>query len=238
MFASRLAWLAWAAVGMVFVSSLVLPTPTLPGNNAWLRRFNTPELSYALTLAQSFKMTTDGLQGVEFHPEPNGLPPSGDLRLSLFDVTNEGTSILVRLATVRAADVVREPSYRFAFAPIADSTTRTYRFEVTATDSSSGVVLRANRGNAYANGTLSANGSERWADLAFRASAPTTSVWYALWTSRGVGSQLPSGKLVIALLAAVWLLLGALFRLLVHVPWTAVTQSSDGLLPTRPEALR
>jgi len=210
----RLAWAAWAGAGVVCALSLALPVSTFPANNSWLRRFRTPEISDALTVAQTFKMTADGLQAIELYPAPNGLPLSGDIRLTLVDITTEGDPSVVRNAAVRAADLVREPSYRFAFAPIIDSVHRTYRLEMTATDSSSGVVARATRGDPYRSGTLLANGKTRWADLAFRASAPTSSLWHTLWTGRAPVSGRRSGRVVLVLLGASWMAMGVLFRAL------------------------
>lgn len=222
MFASRLAWLAWAAVGMVFVSSLALPTPTLPGNHSWLRRFQTPELSYGITLAQTFRMNRDWLRAVEFYPAANGLPLSGNVGLALIDTTvTDAATAVVRGATVRAADLVRGSSYRFEFRPIADSTSRTYRFEVTATDSSSGVVLWATKGDPYEAGTLLANGRSRWADLTFEAVGPTSRVGRALWTKLAPESGWRSGRVVLALFAVSWIALGALFRALLSLPANA-----------------
>ena len=72
---SRLVWLVWAGLSIVFAYSLTLPVATLPGNRPWLRRFDTPEIAEGRVFSQTFTMDRDGLTAIEFNFDPVG-PPS------------------------------------------------------------------------------------------------------------------------------------------------------------------
>lgn len=220
---SRLAVLAWAGIGIVLLFSLARPATPLPGDHSWLRRFHTPEVSYERSLGQTFVMNRNGLHAIEFHPASNGLHPSGEIQVALVDVTPGVDSDVVRSGVIRAAELAGRRSYRFEFSPIADSRNRSYRFELTASDMSSGFVLRAAKGEGYPEGTLTVNGRSRWADLAFQTIAPTSSMWHTLWTSRTASGS--SGRLVLALLAATWVAMGVMFRALLSIPADAPTSS-------------
>jgi hypothetical protein len=196
--------------------SLTLPASLLPGNHSWLRRFETPEIADGRTVGQEFTMRRDGLDAIEFIPASNSLSPSGNIHVALIDITSPGNSQVLRTGTLRAAELVRGTYYRFAFPPIVDSRNRKYLFELAAQDVSSGITLRATKGDPYPDGTLTFNGRGRWADLMFQASAPTESIWRTLWaggTQSGV-----SGKLILTLLVVNWLALGVLFHSLVSLP--------------------
>lgn len=214
---SQVAGLAWAGIGIVLVVSLALPGSSLPGNGWWLRRFHTPEVTNERTFGQTFVMRRDGLQAIEFHPAQIGSRISGDIRLALVDVTEGAEPRVVRTSTTPVTDLARKQSYRFEFQPITDSTNRTYRFEVSSSEMSSGLALRATKGDPYPNGTLTVNVTPRLADLLFQASAPTASMWQTLWTKRAEGGR-PSGRLVLALLAANWIAIGFLFRIVLFLP--------------------
>lgn len=211
MTASRAAWIAWIAAGVVFGVSLTQPAATFPANRWWLRAFSTPEIGSGRMVGQEFVMSRDGLNAIEFHPVPvDSL--RGRLEVRLVDLTEGATSRVVRTGTFDVADLVRRESYRFEFEPIADSKNRKYRFELTADDGMSGIALRATKGDPYPRGTLTFNGTSRWADLRFRATAPTTSIWQALWT--GPIQSGTSGRIVLALLVINWMAAGVLLRVL------------------------
>ena len=125
---------------------------------------------------------------------------------------------------MKAADFVRSWPYRLEFEPIPDSKNREYRLELTAneTDPGTGVALWATKGGTDEDGTLLANGRRRWADLAFRTSAPTSSIWQRL-TSENRGSNNVPGPLVLTLFGVTWLALGASLQLLAAV-WRRAAQ--------------
>lgn len=205
----RIVLAVWIGALLCLVMSLAIDVPILPGNSLGVRRFLTPALGADLTLAQTFKMTADGLRAIELHVTPAEGHPSGDVRLVLSDVT--GSSVVARESTVSAASLVRGGSYRFEFSPIVGSKDRLYRFELDATDMNSAVKLWATRGDPYEDGALLANGRPRWADLAFQTFAPTRSLWRVAW------SEAPRGRIALGALAGAWILLGLLFRRLMDI---------------------
>jgi len=209
---SGLAWLAWAGCGIVLVYSLTLPVATLPGNAAWLRRFETPEIVPGRVLNQTFTMNRDGLTAIEFALVPVG-PPSRDVRLALLDVTYAGNARAVRTSTIKAPALGDRRSFRFEFVPIADSRFHTYQLEVSGTDGPSGYALVATKGDRYAEGTMGVNGRARWADLVFQTfvSPPVGSTWKTLWTRQAEPGR-ASGRLILALLGLNWVAMGLLLR--------------------------
>lgn len=205
----RVAAVVWATVVLCFVWALAADVPALPGSGLGVRRFRTPELGPELTLSQTFKMTGDGLHAIEFYPAPGASRGSGDVRLALSDVT--GADAVVREATIQAARLTRGGSYRFEFVPIVSSKNRTYRFDLSTTEASSAVGVWATRGDSYPGGTLLANGRSRWADLVFRTSASTRSLWRVVWW------EAPLGRIALGALAVGWLALGFIFRRLAQI---------------------
>jgi glycosyltransferase involved in cell wall biosynthesis len=177
---------AWWLVPLVYGLLLAAESVTLPGYDLGLRRFQTPPLGSEMRLAQTFLMTGDGLDAIEVFPVAAGKGVSGDIRFELHEIHEVGSDHRVtrlRVLEVLAEDLVRAPSYVFAFPAIADSRDRTYRFDLVAAPADS-VALWATKGRRYAGGGLHANGRERWADLAFRVHAPAPTVWGRLMTLR------------------------------------------------------
>src|SRR5439155_7857758 len=127
---SRLAWLAWAGLSVVFAYSLTLPVATLPGNGVWLRRFDTPEIVDGRVFSQTFTMDRDGLTAIEFSIDPVG-PPSSDITATLLDVTVAGKARVVETSTIKVHALGDRRSFRFEFPPIAGSRFRAYEFDVT-----------------------------------------------------------------------------------------------------------
>ena len=209
---SRLAWLAWAGLGIVLVYSLTLPIATLPGNGAWLRRFETPEIVPGRVLDQTFTMNRDGLTAIEFALVPVG-PPARDISLTLLDVTVAGAERVVAADAIRVHALGDRQSFGFAFDPIAGSRFHTYQLEVSGTDGPSGYALVATKGDRYAGGTMGVNDRARWGDLVFQTfvSPPVGSTWTTLWTRRGESGR-ASGKLILALLGLNWVAVGFLLR--------------------------
>lgn len=206
--------LAWWLVPAIYALLLAAPSVSLPGDDLGLRRFQTPPLGQDLRIGQTFRMTGDGLEAIELFPAAVGQAVSGDVLFELYEIRN-GEPIPVRAAEARAEDLVRAPSFRFDFAPIPDSRDRTYRMDLVAA-AAEGVAFWATRGERYGGGRMHANGRDRWADLAFRAHAPAPSVWGRLMTLRA--SHPARAYAVMAILVAIWLLLGFAVRLLTIIP--------------------
>ena len=193
-----------------------MPVPRLPGNSGWLRRFRTPEITPAWTLAQDFTMSDTGLNGIDFEAVQVG-PPSGQILLRLLPLSDTGEASTAEERAVSAAEVAGRPDFQWAFIPLEKSQFERYRFEVTATDNS-GLALLATRGDGYPGGSLAANGRSRWADLLFQTSSsvPVSSVFEALWVGR-VGPGRASGRLILALLFINLIAMGFLFRAVLSI---------------------
>ena len=213
--ASRLALIAWVGVGVTLIWSLA--QPGTPGNGSWLRRFDTPEITRTYTFAQRFRMNRDGLEAIEFRPTRAEFLASGEIRFALVDITREDEGTVIRTGSVPWTELARRSSYRFEFAPVLDSRHKAYRFEIAATAERSGVALVATRAvERYPEGALTVNGKNRWAALLFQTYASNASIVSTLWTGR-TESGVP-GRLVLALLALNWLLLGVIVRVLAGMP--------------------
>lgn len=205
---------AWWSTPAVYVLLLAAPSVTLPGDDLGLRRFRTPPLGPDLRLGQTFTMTGDGLYAIDVFPVVAGERVSGDVRFELYDVGND-VATPIRTAEVLAADVVGEALYRFEFASIPDSHDRTYRLDLVAS-LAEGVAFWATKGERYAGGRMHANGRDRWADLSFRTHAPAPSIWARLMALRKTNPV--RAYLVVGSLTAIWLLLGAVLRMLDRIP--------------------
>jgi hypothetical protein len=205
-----LGWLAWLGIGVILVWSLA--QPGTPGNHARLRRFTTPEISRETTLGQRFRMNRDGLNGIEFHPAAAGSLASGEITFSLIEVTDDDRPTVVRTGRVPWTAVAGQSSYRFEFAPVADSRHKSYRFDIGATAARSGIALLAARGvERYPDNALAVNGRDRWAGLIYQTATVTPSTFSALWTGR-TDAGVP-GKMLLALLFGNWLLIGSVLRM-------------------------
>jgi hypothetical protein len=208
----------WSSVGwwlppLVYAALLAAPSVTLPGDNLGIRRFITPTLTEHMRLGQTFTMTADGLEAIEVRPVlTDGRP--GDVRLELYQRDRNGDATLVRTATKSAA-VDGNTVWRFEFMPLLNSRDQEYRFDLIASNDS-GVAFRATKGERYFAGSLQANGRDRWADLAFRADAPTPSVWTRLMMLRETNPL--RANLVMAAFIGIWLLVGLLVRTLATIP--------------------
>lgn len=196
--------------------SLAVPILWLPGNQSWLRRFQTPEVTKAWTLAQDFTMSEDGLNGLALASLRVGAS-SGQIRLRLLRVSDAGEDLIVAERAFAAAEIAGGLPLQWAFIPIEDSQFQPFRLEITATDNS-GLALIATRGNDYAGGVLTANGTSRWADLVFQTSSSTrpAPLWKRLWSGRSEPGR-ASGKLILVLLAINWIATGFLFRAVLSI---------------------
>lgn len=192
-------------------ASLAIQVPRFPGNDAWLRRFRTPEITPAWRFAQDFTMSENGLNGIAFDTAQVG-PPAGQIVLRLFTIPDTGELSSVAQRAVSAAEVAVRPAFEWAFIPLENSQFERYRLEITATDNS-GLALLATRGDRYPGGSLTANGTSRWADLLFRTSAsvPVSSILETLWSRQSAPGRV-SGKAILVLLAVNWIAMGFLFR--------------------------
>ena len=203
----------WCLVAVFYGLMLSAPSVALPGDDLGIRRFRTPPLGPDLRLGQTFLMTGNDLHFIEVFPAV-GERVTGDVRLELYEVRNN-LLVPVRMLEVLAEDVMRGSSYRFELAPVPNSKDRTYRFDLVAAPAE-GVAFWATKGERYTGGSMHANGRERWADMAFRVYAPAPSIWSRLMTVRQTNPV--RAYAVLAALAAVWLLLGAMLCLLTTAP--------------------
>ena len=211
---ARWARVAWWSMPVAFVGMLAAPSVRLPGDDLGIRGFQTPPLSPGMALAQTFTMTAPGLEGIEVFPVATGRPTQSQVRFELYETSDIGVDhreTLVHSAGVPSEALARTPSYRFAFAPRPDSKDRTYRFDLVAS-SATGVAFMATRGDRYADGSLYANGNDRWADLVFQAHAPVPTVWALLMRLRSTNPV--RAYAIIAALPVFWLLVGLVIRTL------------------------
>jgi hypothetical protein len=199
---------------VVFAALLAVPTATLPGDRVGVRRFQTPPLGAGLRLAQTFVMPIDGLHRVEVYPVATS-SVSGDMRFELYEIQPVYAANPVHRVRVPAAQVTSAPVFPLDFAPIHDSSDRTYRLEI-ETLNGTGPAFWATKGERYDGGTLQVNGRDRWSDLAFRTYAPVPSVWGRLMTLRA--SNPIRAWFVVVAFAAMWLALRSLIRTLETLP--------------------
>jgi hypothetical protein len=218
--------IAWIAVGVMALLMFQLPAITLPANSLGLRRFQTPAVSPDMQFAQTFEMNANGLRAVEFYPALTDAPMVGNIKLALVDITERQEQI-VGTALLSTSMVGQAPVYRFEFPVLENSLNHRYRLEVASDspssaasadesatgDPSRGLALWATKGDSYERGAMFANGRERWADLAFRTVAPTSSVWEVFSTPSSPAGGLRRALLLGALVLD-WLTVGLLLHLM------------------------
>lgn len=138
------------------------------GERLGVRRMVTPELSPEWRVSERFRMNTNGLSAITVRPVAVG-SPAGRIRLELRSLTAYAAPVS-RTVEVPVASLVRSSSYRFSFAPIADSRGVAYQLDISSSPGapSRGVAFRATRGEGLRNAALLINDRERWADLAFQ----------------------------------------------------------------------
>ena len=191
---------------------LATPTVTLPGDDLGIRGFVTPSLGPNVTLGQTFVMTAEGLRAIEVFPIAVDGEPSGEVRFDIYELYSVGDDYretFTRSAAVSARDLLRAPSYRFSFSPIASSMDRRYRLDVRG-PAAEGIAFWATKGTRYEGGTMEINGLARWADIAFHADAPIPSVWALLMRLRETHPA--RAYAVMAAFPVIWLLVGYVIR--------------------------
>ena len=191
---------AVAVVILALYAAGALSAPPLPGDDRGWRRFVTPPVEGSTRIGQRFRMNADGLTAVEFRTAALG-GVGGRIRIEL-QTWNGVTATPIRSVDVAAADLVRNEWYRFEFEPVTGSLGRLYQIELSSLEGTpgAGVALWATKGERFRDGTLIANGVERWADLAFRVDAtvpPPPPAWTNL--------SHPRVQLTYGILALVWL---------------------------------
>lgn len=199
----------WITLGVTTILALLLPSARVPADGLGIRRFQTPPVSASVRFSQTFEMTADGLEAIEFRPARTGPAPSGAVTLSILEVTSAREREIGR-REVAAVDLVAGRWFRFSFPPVERSRGRAYRLDVSSSETTpvEGVALWATKGDRYDRGALFINGTTRWADMAFRAVAPSPPIWRALLFRPA------RGAVVVAALALTWLALGAVLRAL------------------------
>jgi hypothetical protein len=160
-------------------------------------------------IAQSFTMPLPNLHAIEFQAVDVG-NVSGSVRLELRDMHIDADA--VRVAEVPAAVLVEDEWYRFEFDPLPHSADRRLRLDISPVtqEASTGITMRASRGDTFPGGALLLNERERWGDLAFRTHTPARSTLRAVIES----SHLPggTGPIALAALCVGWLGLGLILH--------------------------
>jgi hypothetical protein len=207
----RLASRLWLLLGVALAWGLWYAPPTT-GDALGIRRFRTPEITGNTRIAQQFVMHERMLTGVEVRPSVVG-EVAGSLHFTFTDLTTEQ---VIQSMDVSVRDVVKDDWFGIWIGRIDDS--REHWFELAIASSSDaparGVAFWATRGERLDNAMLLINGAERWADLAFRARTPTTSMIDGLRRPEGRTRRL----VVIASLIAGWMLVGGLLRAVAATP--------------------
>ena len=204
----------WLTVGVVLVVALNVPKAWLPSDSLGLRRFQTPEIAANRTLSQTFMMTVDGFNAIEVAAASTGRV-AGDVRFELRE------DYLVYRADVPAAELVASRRYRLEFPPIPTSRGQGYRLDVSGSEVNppTGVVLLATKGERYPGGTMLIDNRRRWADLAFRTSAPEgRSSWVRLMSVPPGPFGVSRGHVILGALVVYWLVLGAVLRMMWRMP--------------------
>ena len=187
-----------------------MPPVRLPSDVVGLRSFLVP-INQETTVSQTFTMTADGLGAVEVRPDVMGGAVSGWIE---FELTEEGSGV-TRRGGVAAASLVPATPYRFEFAPINDSKDARFRLDLRSSETAPviGLAVWATKGERYADGALQINGRDRWADLAFRTSAPAgRSIWDRLIEMDPPPPGISSRIVILSALAAYMLISGFVLR--------------------------
>ena len=171
----------WLAPGIALAATLFLP-PSKTGDTLGVRRYRTIEVSSEYQIAQRFRMNAPGLHAIEIRPAAVS-EVRGHFRLTLRDRDARNVE---RSADVAAADLVREPRYRFSFDPIADSEDHEYQLEIAVapSDPGRGVALWATRGERSEGSAMRINNAPRWGSLAFQTATPSMSLYRTLLANR------------------------------------------------------
>jgi hypothetical protein len=208
------AWVVvWIALGVFYLFGLSLPIAALPADTPGIRRFRTPPVGPGIVLSQTFRMTVSDLRAVEFRPVPTGADARGFVEVSLVEVAG-GTERRVAAARLDAATLLQSQWHRLSFEPVAESRGRDYRLDIRSAEDrpASGVAVWATRGTRYGGGALLINGTERWADMGFRAVAANPAVWQALAAGSSTRLGIPAGVAIIAMFLLQWVVLGTILR--------------------------
>jgi hypothetical protein len=204
-------WIAgWALVVAAAAISLTVRPVALPADDVGLRRFQVP-VNPEIAVSQTFAMTADGLNAVQFQPEAVGDAPSGTLT---YELTETGSGV-VRHGEIPVARALSSSPFTVEFEPIDDSKDAVYRFDLASSPSqpANGIAVWATKGGRYPAGTLQINGRDRWADLAFKALAPgVQSDWERLVSMQSPPPGISSRTAILAALAVYLLMCGLVLR--------------------------
>ncbi len=146
------------------------------------------DLADGLTVEQTFRPTTPGLDGVAIRFHRLRADGTGRIEVSVEDggnaghVGNAGSPRLVQNEAWDVPSIQDEGWQWIRFPSIDDSRDRVYRLRVTAGGAAegSGITLRATRANPYRHGSLYLNGQEQWGDIEFVTSSSRATAWARL----------------------------------------------------------
>ena len=157
--------LLWALLLMVL--SGCDSTHASIGYRPGFRSFTLPEITRDVRIAERFNVRDGALEAIDLYPVRVSAP-KGSIHIDLWPVAFPGAPPL-RTADVNASDLVRNPTYRFAFAPLRLPPDMCCVVEISSQGDSTGVALRANQAPPEPADFLVFNGRTRWAQLAFQA---------------------------------------------------------------------
>lgn len=190
----RLDWTGKAAAGAMLVCAAVETHSLMDRSrgeprNLGIRRYVLGEIYEGYRVEERFWAKADGLSSVTIYPRPAAPAPTGNVMISLYDVTDDRAPLAVRQVSVPTAELAGADSFTLRFPP-QRSVYREYVLEVSVVDGSDGqgIGLLATRGDGYRDGSLFVNGRRRFGDLAFE-----TTVDDATSNFGSIASQLAAG---------------------------------------------
>ena len=198
----------------ILLAGVLVTSPDLTRDRLGIRRMLTPPVSDEWRIGQRFRMNAPELNAIELQPEAVG-PVGGSLRLTLRDRDARES---VRVADVKAADLVRDDSYVFRFDVMDDSLDHEYELEIAPSpdDPGYGVAFRATKGERAEDGALRINDVPRWGSLAYRTYTPRVSILNALLMPAGAGR--PPRWLGLAAVVGIWISLRFVLRAATSLP--------------------
>ena len=150
----------------------------VPRSTLGRQRFVAGEVAGGAVVSQTFRIDAPGFHRLRVYPRPFAQSVSGDVVFVLKEITGGVERELYRLIRPAAA-VVRAGAYDLDFPAIAQSEGRRYRLEVRAPNAPAGqgIGLWATNAERHAGGVLFVHGKEQWGDLAFDASAASSTAY-------------------------------------------------------------
>ncbi len=220
----RLDWTGKVATCAVFVCAAI-ETHTLVDRsrgeprNLGIRRYVLGEIYEGYRVEERFWVKADGLSSVTIYPRPAAPAPTGNVMISLYDVTDDRARLAVRQVSVPTAELSGADSLTLRFPP-QRSVYREYVLEVSVVDGSDGqgIGLLATRG-AMSTDTYRrfVNGRLQFGNLAFKTTVDGATSNFGSIASQLAERGVPGARFVLALVlmlksAALWFIIRAVAR--------------------------